>query len=188
MLKLSNLVNRPHGDSPYLMMRVRRCVSLWFVSKALLATNSFHLSLKYRKCYWHFPIQRYWPLNSKSGPGNSHICKHIRQAVTLTGLGTKTFGEGVDNIAKAYMRFVTHFPEGRLKHWQPTTFYPHVAIDAHSRYFTERRLAPQEPNITFGPLVDPKGLLASIQGSEFIHGQDNYVEYLELKQKDGNLR
>lgn len=165
-----------------------KCESWWFASKASFVRNNFHQSPKSRQfllCAWR---ETYWPVRRNSGPGSNHICKHIRQAVTLTGLGSKSFGEGVDNIAQAYMKFITFFPEDQLELWQPTMFNPHVAIDAHSRYFTERRFSPQEPNIPFGPMVDPKGILTSIQGNDFIHGQDNYVEYLEHRLKDGNSR
>lgn len=86
------------------------------------------------------------------------------------------------------MRFINFFPEDKVEHWQPSNFSPHLAIDAHTRYFTERRQAPQETNIPFGPMVDPNGLLAGLQGSDFIHGQDNYVKYLELHNHEGNTR
>lgn len=79
------------------------------------------------------------------------------------------------------MMILNQFPEGKMEHWQPSMFNAHVAIDAYARYFTERRLAPQEPHLDYGFKVDPHRVLAEIQGHDFIHGADNYVEYLELK-------
>lgn len=108
--------------------------------------------------------------------------------MTITGLGSKSFDSGMDNIVKAYMRFINHFPEDKVEHWQPSTLYPYAAIDVSSRYFTERKVAPQEENIPFGPMVDPNGVLAGLQGSEYIHGQDNYVEYMEMQTKNGNIK
>lgn len=112
----------------------------------------------------------------------------MRQSATITGLGTKLFDSGVDNIAKAYMWFINHFPEDAVEHWQPSALYPHSAIDVSSRYFTEKKVAPHEVNIPFGPMVNPNGILARLQGGEYIHGQDNYVEYLEMQTRDGNTK
>ncbi|KAF9464019.1 hypothetical protein BDZ94DRAFT_1356192, partial [Collybia nuda] len=107
--------------------------------------------------------------------------RHIRQAVTITGLSTPTFQQGIDNIAYLYMMFSNQFPDGKMEIWQPSSFNGHVALDAHARYLTERRLAPQEQHIEYAIGVDPHGALADLQGHDFIHGPDNYVEYLAMQ-------
>lgn len=115
--------------------------------------------------------------------------KYIRQAVTLTGLSTATFQQGVNNVAHAYMMFMNNFPDGIIESWQTSMFEGHVALEMYARYFTERRLAPQESHLEYGYMVDPDGVLSAIQGSDFIHGPDNYVEYLELgKTKEGQAK
>lgn len=107
--------------------------------------------------------------------------RYIRQAVTLTGLGSATFQKGVDNVAHTFITFMNNFPDGKVESWQSTMFEGHVALDMHARYLTERRLAPQESHIEYGYMVDPDGVLSDIQGTDYIHGPDNCVEYLEMR-------
>lgn len=106
--------------------------------------------------------------------------KHLRQAVTLTGFGSRAFQQGVENAQKVYQGFFNALSSGKLEEWQTTMFEGIPAIDISTRYFTERRNAPNEVPVDFGENVDPEGIMAYIQGEDFIHTQDNFVEYLEI--------
>lgn len=107
----------------------------------------------------------------------------------MTGLGTATFQQGIDNIAHAYLIFAQNFAEGQTENWQSNRFRDFAAVDLHARYLTAIRSAPQEENIDYGYMVDPKGVLLGLHGCDYIHGPDNRVEYMELvKSKDGVSR
>ena len=53
-----------------------------------------------------------------------------------------------------------------------------LAIDSHNRYFTERRLTPQEEHTDFPSIIDPRRILNDLRTHNFIHGADNQVDYV----------
>jgi hypothetical protein len=55
------------------------------------------------------------------------------------------------------------------------------SIEAHTRYWTDRKLIPREKNTPFSRDVDAFGVLQSIQPDVFIHGPDNIVEYCKVE-------
>jgi len=112
----------------------------------------------------------------------------MRQVITITGLGTPSFQSGVENLKRMLLMFANSFPEDKLNAWQHTEFQTWPAIECYTRYFTEKRLAPQEPEIEFEPMVDPHSVLRGLAGSDFFHGRDNHVEYRELSINPSNIR
>jgi hypothetical protein len=54
-------------------------------------------------------------------------------------------------------------------------------LDISTRYFTSRYDDPLGQQIEFDPMVDPKGILASISNSKYFHGEDNKVLFYVLK-------
>lgn len=94
----------------------------------------------------------------------------------------------MDNIMRAYMAFMNSCPDDALEHWQPASVTPYTSIDVSSRYFTERNRAPNELDMPFERLVDPEGVLQGLKSLGFLHGPDNYVEYMERTVQDGKVK
>lgn len=67
---------------------------------------------------------------------------------------------------------------------EPFTFgqvHQFDTLDISTRYFTSRYDDPLGQQIEFDPMVDPKGILASISNSKYFHGEDNKVLFYVLK-------
>jgi len=112
----------------------------------------------------------------------------MRQAVTITGLGSPSFKKGVENLNHILLMFANTFPDDKLNAWQYTEFQSWPAIECYTRYYTEKRLAPQEPDVPFDTLTDPESVLRNLAGPDFFHGRDNHVDYKEMSVKDGKIR
>ncbi|KAF8161993.1 hypothetical protein BJ912DRAFT_924476 [Pholiota molesta] len=103
---------------------------------------------------------------------------HLRQAVTITGLGNTVFEHYLHNMEKAYVAFTNHFPPDRLEQWEPTQHGEHIALDSHTR--TE--------SLPFHQTVDPEGVLESMRGDSLVHAADNEVDYfVQYTDKDGQV-
>ena len=111
----------------------------------------------------------------------------MRQAVTITGLGSPSFTSSVENLNRILLMFANTFPDDKLNAWQYTQFQTWPAIECYMRYFTEKKLGPQEPDIEFEALVDPYNVLRDLAGRDFFHGRDNHVEYRESSVRDGKV-
>ncbi|KAG2022477.1 hypothetical protein CC2G_000219 [Coprinopsis cinerea AmutBmut pab1-1] len=106
------------------------------------------------------------------------VIRALRQHVRLTGLGCSEF----DTVQAAFEDVFKLFADqDHLRTTlQPLTFEPYEgypALDAHARYFTDRKASPMEKSLPFPLAVDPVGTLESLRGEMFIHGTDNQVEY-----------
>lgn len=106
----------------------------------------------------------------------------MKQAISLTGLGTNEFEDTIKGLAKVYELYSHSFEENRLDPWTATELSGHPAIDMATRYFTPIQDAPDKASIPFKADIDPVGLLARLMGNTFIHGSDN--EVLFFKRKD----
>ncbi|PPQ94772.1 hypothetical protein CVT25_007650 [Psilocybe cyanescens] len=101
--------------------------------------------------------------------------------IMITGLSTPSFDNDMNNVEKLHS-MMTAYLEGeniKVKPWQAEVYEGHKAIDTSARYFTEQRFAPMETRMAFEMGVDPCGVLARLCGSNFIHGMDNKVDYLQ---------
>ena len=47
---------------------------------------------------------------------------------------------------------------------------------------------PQEPHISFSPAIHPDNILAQAMGEEFVHTEDNIVEYYEAHKEGGRTK
>ena len=105
----------------------------------------------------------------------------LRQATTLSGLGSESFSRAVQSIQDIHGRFSRSFPDGCLEEWVLNQFEGHEAIDAANRFFTPRTQAKTEEILPFNPLVDPDEILATAmkQDDQFTHTMDNEVDYYE---------
>jgi len=63
---------------------------------------------------------------------------HIRQAITITGLGLDYFNSIIHKIEEAYVLFSNMFPPNTMLHWQPGNYQEVMALDIHARYFTHK--------------------------------------------------
>jgi hypothetical protein len=105
---------------------------------------------------------------------------YLRQSVQLTGLDTKTFETGVDNLRMLHVMLARQIPEGLMEQYNPSSYLQYPSIDLGTRYFTARRDDPLGAAIPFHPNVDPKGVLSSIATDTYFHGEDNQVLYYGL--------
>lgn len=113
---------------------------------------------------------------------------HMRQAVTITGLGNTVFDHCLHNMEKAYLAFANHFPANRLDQWEPTRLGNYIALDAHTRYFSQKHFVPSTESLPFHHTVDPEGVLESMRGDDLVHAADNDVDYFsQYTEKDGQI-
>jgi hypothetical protein len=105
----------------------------------------------------------------------------LRQAATLSGLGSESFSRAVQGIQDIHGGFSRSFPDGCLEEWAPNQFEGHEAIDAANRFFTPRSQAKTEEILPFNDLVDPDEILTTAmrQDDQFTHTMDNEVDYYE---------
>jgi len=132
---------------------------------------------------------------------------HIRQAITLTGLGLDYFDNIIQKIEQVYIMFSNVLPAKSMIHWQPATYEDMIALDIHARYFTHKSLIKGKHSSTqiitalqiytsiftgentkaFEPFVDPNNVLLEMQEDQYIHHDDNIVEYFgQHITKEGN--
>jgi hypothetical protein len=113
----------------------------------------------------------------------------MRQAVTLTGLGSESFEAALKGVEKVYMAFFNHLPDGHLLPLEGTTWNDVPTIEAYCRYFTHRLSSPfiQEEPIPLN--IDPEGVLQSLCDGEYTYTSDNVVDYkARIVQDNGTIR
>jgi len=66
-----------------------------------------------------------------------------------------------------------------MEDWAPSVFQEHPSIDVGNRYFTPRQNALQDCQVAFSASIDPDHILTDAMGDQFIHVEDNQVEYYE---------
>ena len=131
---------------------------------------------------------------------------HIRQAVTIAGLGLDYFHSIIQKFEEAYIMFSNMFPPNTMIHWQPGKFHKVLALDVHARYFTHKGLVKGtqikiiyillvvyicinegEATKPFERFVDPNDILLAMQEDQYIYHDDNVVEYFgRYITKDGH--
>jgi hypothetical protein len=103
---------------------------------------------------------------------------YIKQAVTLTGLSTAAFDRASSVCEEIYRKMSNSFPDGQINHWQNAAYEGHLATNFTARYFTSRKDAKHEANLSFLEGVDPDGVLEALRRHDLIHGPDNQVTFL----------
>jgi hypothetical protein len=91
------------------------------------------------------------------------------------------FQTSVDYLQQIHELFSRQFPEGALEKFRTDQFMTNSAINLATRYFTSRRDDPYSPSIPLSPMIDPKGVLSSMQNDVYFHGEDNAVVYYALQ-------
>ena len=106
----------------------------------------------------------------------------------LTGLSSPKFDNAILSIRAIEDIFRRQTVEGNMEVWVPSSFQGHLSIDVGNRYFTPRQHALQVRQISFGQAIDPDNILSEAMGEEFVHTEDNEVEYYEARKETGRTK
>jgi hypothetical protein len=106
----------------------------------------------------------------------------------LTGLSSPKFNNAVQSIQAIEDIFRRQVVEGNMELWVPSSFQGHPSIDVGNRYFTPRQHALQDRQISFRQAIDPDNILFEAMGEEFVHTEDNEVEYYEARKEAGRTK
>jgi hypothetical protein len=101
----------------------------------------------------------------------------------LTGLSLPKFNDAIMSMHAIEDLFRRQAIDGKMEAWIPSTFQGHPAIDVGNRYFTPRQHALQERHISFNSVIDPENILFEAMGDEYVHTEDNEVEYYEARKE-----
>ena len=99
----------------------------------------------------------------------------------LTGLSSPRFNDALSSMHAIEDIFRRQAVEGNMEVWAPSVFQGHPSIDVGNRYFTPRQHALQDHQISFSPAIDPDNILSEAMGEEFVHTENNEVEYYEAR-------
>lgn len=115
--------------------------------------------------------------------------QHIRQYVALTGLNLEEFNRTIDGLRKIHKYFEDKLPKFKIEPIHPLTNRSNVALACYTRYFKESRYCRTTVACPFGPGVDPNGDLDRLAHDNFIHTEDNSVQYLKKQvDVDGSVK
>ena len=106
--------------------------------------------------------------------------RHVSQSVNLTGLDSPGFGICMDNLQYLQQLLARQVPDGAMEPFAPGSFSNFKSVSLSTRHFTSRREDPFSTAVRFSPLVDPKGIMASMSTDDYFHGEDNEVLYYSL--------
>ena len=101
----------------------------------------------------------------------------------LTGLSSPKFDDAILSIQAIEDIFRQQTVDRNMDMWVPSVFQGHPSIDVGNRYFTPRQHALQDRQISFSPAIDPDNILFEGMGEEFVHTEDNEVEYYEARKE-----
>ena len=144
------------------------------------------------------PIQRpfkVYVVHYPNSPNAAHILDrqpnrrlYMRQSVTLTGLSSPKFNDAIVSVHAIKDMFRQQVVDGIMEAWVPSNFQGHTSIDIGNQYFTPRQYALQERQVSFSTVVDPDNILSQAMGDNFIHTEDNEVEYYEAQKDAGGTK
>ncbi|KAJ2912380.1 hypothetical protein MD484_g8042, partial [Candolleomyces efflorescens] len=115
---------------------------------------------------------------------DEHVRK-LRQFIKLTGFSSPAFDCIQGKICEVVALFSAAIQPGRLLDVVFNGYDGHNAVDAHTRYFTERRQAPSLAHQAFALDVDPLNVLEELRGGKYIHTDENVVQYVRKEQASG---
>ena len=106
----------------------------------------------------------------------------------LTGLSSPKFNDAILSIRAIEDIFRQPVADRNMEVWVPSGFQGHPSIDLGNRYFTPCQYALQDRHISFSPAIDPDNILTDAMGEEFVHTEDNEVEYYEARKEGGRTK
>ncbi|KAJ2917234.1 hypothetical protein MD484_g3161, partial [Candolleomyces efflorescens] len=128
------------------------------------------------------------PQQRELSSSNPEHVRLLRQFVKLSGLGSVMFEDLAQKMEAVWGAFVLAAAPATVEPLVFKAYDGDYAIDAHTRYFTDRRHAPTLKHGEMPSTIDPHRHLDSIRGANFIYTEENYVEYCErLVSVDGHV-
>jgi len=106
----------------------------------------------------------------------------------LTGLSSPKFNDAILSMRAIEDIFRQQVADRNMEVWIPSAFQGHPSIDVGNRYFTPRQHALQDRHISFTSAIDPDNILFEAMGEEFVHTEDNEVEYYEARKEGGRTK
>ncbi|KAH6891699.1 hypothetical protein BKA70DRAFT_1441112 [Coprinopsis sp. MPI-PUGE-AT-0042] len=131
------------------------------------------------------------PVQKKgNSPSELRSRRFIRQNIKITGFGEAQFTKALTELEAVHLKMSNCFPDGRMEDFQPSMFGNHFAIEANTRYFNHRNTVSADVQLVdFLDGVDPEGTLSRLMGEDYVHTQDNQVDYFQVHvDADGNER
>ena len=113
---------------------------------------------------------------------------YLQQSMMLTGLSSPKFNDAILSMHAIEDIFKQQAIDRNMEVWVPSAFQGHPSIDVGNRYFTPRQHALQERHISFSPAIDPDNILSEAMGEEFVHTEDNEVEYYEARREGSRTK
>lgn len=113
---------------------------------------------------------------------------YLRQSMMLTGLSSPKFNDAILSIHAIEDIFRRQVADRGMEVWVSSAFQGHASIDVGNRYFTPHQHALQDRHISFSPAIDPDNILSEAMGEEFVHTEDNDVEYYEARKEGGRTK
>jgi hypothetical protein len=109
---------------------------------------------------------------------------YLRQGVVITGFDSPMFQDCVKGIQDLHELLCKNLSQS-ITPVLPiiTTYQGYPAIQVDNRFFTSRRLAPNEHPVDMDVAIDPTGALRRIIGDEWVHIEENRVKYFEKRKK-----
>lgn len=117
--------------------------------------------------------------------------KKVSQAVTITGLGAKSFDAAVKNLENIYDFISRTFPEKALHDWKPIIFpgYNFMGIKFSNRIFTHRSQVGNYKVLDMPDHMDPnKVLTVKSQGVGLCYTEDSEVQYYAMQNNGKEIR
>lgn len=114
--------------------------------------------------------------------------RKLRQFVKLTGLQSTLFDDTKTNLEEVVSLFATAVSPNHFQAFEFKTWDGDFAVDAHTRYFTDRRHAPNLKHEAIPTDVDPRHYLDVVRGPNFIFCHENRVEYCQKVENGGEIR
>ena len=106
--------------------------------------------------------------------------RFLRQGLNLAGFHQKPFDAAIKAIERIRLFFDRSVGGGvQAADHITTTVGP--GISASSRYFSHKNDVDSKDIVAFDAEVDPKGYLAAIGSSTFLHTKDNVVSYVQYE-------
>jgi len=116
---------------------------------------------------------------SSPSPASKQI-RHLRQSISITGLGLDEFQDQVKAIPELAAIFTRAVSEDKI---QPNAIIGDIedmaTLSASNRYFTPRKHVEGAKELTFPQDVDPYGNLTRLLGTAHVHIDENVVSYFE---------
>jgi hypothetical protein len=95
----------------------------------------------------------------------------------LTGLDTPKFKAALEGIMAIHGKFAKSIGTDQLLPWVPGLYQNRNVVHASNNYFLSGRRVANAEVEPFSPLVDPLGLLATVDQNVYRHTRENVVGY-----------